>query len=46
MALPLIDTDTDTGDMARLGKLCDAMWNTKRAVQRDARNKVDAYRAA
>ncbi|WP_274559822.1 hypothetical protein [Streptomyces spiramyceticus] len=37
---------TDTGDLDRLNKLFGAMWNIKRAVQRDARAKVDAYWAA
>lgn len=44
MVLPL--TVTDTGDLDRLNKLFGAMWNIKRALQRDARNKVDAYWAA
>lgn len=44
MVLPL--AVTDTGDLARLEKLFGAMWSIKRAVQRDARAKVDAYWAA
>ncbi|MEJ8642416.1 transposase [Streptomyces sp. MS1.HAVA.3] len=44
MVLPLAVTDTD--DLVRLGKLFGAMWTIKRAVQRDARNKVDALWAA
>ncbi|MEU0405779.1 transposase [Streptomyces sp. NPDC006197] len=41
MVLPL--AVTDPGDLARLRKLFGAMWSIKRAVQRDARAKVDAY---
>ncbi|MFI1333550.1 hypothetical protein ACH4U7_26300 [Streptomyces sp. NPDC020845] len=41
MVLPL--TVTDTGDLDRLNKLFGAMWNIKRALQRDARNKLDTY---
>ncbi|MFI0728613.1 transposase [Streptomyces sp. NPDC021225] len=37
---------TDPTDLARLEKLFGAMWSIKRAVQRDARAKVDAYWAA
>ncbi|MEV7520674.1 transposase [Streptomyces sp. NPDC091371] len=44
MVLPL--AVTDPGDLARLDKLYGAMWNIKRAIQRDARAKVDAYWAA
>ncbi|WP_256962094.1 transposase [Streptomyces sp. NRRL B-24572] len=41
MVLPL--AVTDPGDLARLDRLFSAMWSIKRAVQRDARAKVDAY---
>ncbi|MFZ3500483.1 transposase [Streptomyces sp. 5.8] len=34
---------TDPADLARLEKLFGAMWSVKRALQRDARAKVDAY---
>ncbi|MCJ0871363.1 hypothetical protein [Streptomyces sp. AP-93] len=44
MVLPL--AVTDLGDLARLEKLFGSMWSIKRAVQRDARAKVDAYWAA
>lgn len=44
MALPLAVTDPT--DLARLEKLFGATWSIKRAVQRDARAKVDAYWAA
>ncbi|KND30060.1 zinc ribbon domain-containing protein [Streptomyces acidiscabies] len=44
MVLPL--AVTDTRDLTRLNKLFGAMWSIKRTVQRDARNRVDAYRAA
>ncbi|MGE7389479.1 transposase [Streptomyces sp. NPDC004126] len=44
MVLPL--AVTDPADLTRLGKLFGAMWSIKRAVQRDARNKVDACWAA
>jgi hypothetical protein len=44
MVLPL--AVTDTADLARVGKLFGAMGSLKRAVQRDARTKVDAYWAA
>ncbi|MGW0392154.1 transposase [Streptomyces sp. NPDC003042] len=44
MVLPLAVTDPT--DLARLNKLFGAMWAIKRAVQRDARAKVDAYWAA
>ncbi|MCJ0874679.1 transposase [Streptomyces sp. AP-93] len=44
MVLPL--TVTDPADIDRLEKLFGAMWSIKRAVQRDARAKVDAYWAA
>ncbi|MEU9856413.1 transposase [Streptomyces sp. NPDC047974] len=36
----------DPADLVRLGKLFGAMWSVKRAVQRDARARVDAYWAA
>ncbi|MCX4535478.1 transposase [Streptomyces sp. NBC_00841] len=41
MVLPL--AVTDPADVARLEKLFGSMWSIKRGVQRDARNKVDAY---
>lgn len=41
MVLPL--AVTDPADLARLEMLFGAMWSIKRAVQRDARAKVDAY---
>ncbi|MCC3770717.1 transposase [Streptomyces sp. UNOC14_S4] len=44
MVLPL--AVTDPADRDRLEKLFGAMWSVKRAVQRDARAKVDAYWAA
>ncbi|MCX2185054.1 transposase [Streptomyces sp. SKN60] len=44
MVLPL--AVTDPADRARLETLFGAMWSVKRAVQRDARAKVDAYWAA
>ncbi|MCJ1677809.1 hypothetical protein MTF65_10735 [Streptomyces sp. APSN-46.1] len=44
MVLPL--AVTDPVDIARLEKLFSAMWSIKRAVQRDARAKVDAYWSA
>ncbi|MEU1230404.1 transposase [Streptomyces sp. NPDC005828] len=44
MVLPL--AVTDPADLARLGRLFGAMWTVKRAVQRDARARVDAYWAA
>ncbi|MEU1225241.1 transposase [Streptomyces sp. NPDC005828] len=44
MVLPL--TVTDPADLHRLNGLFGAMWSLKRAVQRDARAKVDAYWAA
>ncbi|MGW7458190.1 zinc ribbon domain-containing protein [Streptomyces sp. NPDC054797] len=44
MVLPL--AVTDPADLARLVKLFGAMWSIKRAVQRDARARVDAYWAA
>lgn len=44
MVLPL--AVTDPADLDRLEKLFGAMWSVKRAVQRDARAKVDAYWAA
>ncbi|MCJ1675806.1 hypothetical protein MTF65_00200 [Streptomyces sp. APSN-46.1] len=37
---------TNPADLARLNGLYGAMWSIKRAVQRDARAKVDAYWAA
>ncbi|MFI0444526.1 hypothetical protein [Actinomadura sp. 6N118] len=42
--LPLVVTDPC--DLARVDKLYGAMWQVKRALQRDARAKVDAYWAA
>ncbi|MER5181191.1 transposase [Streptomyces sp. NPDC002896] len=44
MVLPL--AVTDPADLDRLEKLFGSMWSIKRAVQRDARAKVDAYWAA
>ncbi|MFJ7271148.1 transposase [Streptomyces sp. NPDC099050] len=44
MVLPL--AVTDPADLGRLNGLFGAMWSIKRAVQRDARAKVDAYWAA
>ena len=44
MVLPL--AVTDPADLARLGKLFRSMWSVKRAVQRDARARIDAYWAA
>ncbi|MFD4246214.1 hypothetical protein ACFWP3_32170 [Streptomyces sp. NPDC058525] len=44
MVLPL--AVTDPADLDRLDGLFRAMWSLKRAVQRDARAKVDAYWAA
>ncbi|MFI9213384.1 hypothetical protein ACIGW7_35290 [Streptomyces sp. NPDC053253] len=44
MVLPLAVTDRAV--LARLEKLFGAMWSVKRAVQRDARARVDAYWAA
>ncbi|MGO4750814.1 transposase, partial [Streptomyces sp. 2MCAF27] len=44
MVLPLVVADRR--DLDRLEKLFGAMWSIKRAVQRDARNKVDVYWAA
>ncbi|MEU9718834.1 transposase [Streptomyces sp. NPDC047976] len=44
MVLPL--AVTCPADLARLEKLFDAMWSIKRAVQRDARARVNAYWAA
>ncbi|WP_328773340.1 zinc ribbon domain-containing protein [Streptomyces sp. NBC_00286] len=44
IALPL--AVTDPADLDRLEKLFGATWSIKRAVQRDARAKVDAYWAA
>ncbi|MGW7304705.1 zinc ribbon domain-containing protein [Streptomyces sp. NPDC054835] len=44
MVLPL--AVTDPADLERLEKLFGAMWSIKRALQRDARAKVDAYWAA
>ncbi|MGW8886687.1 zinc ribbon domain-containing protein [Streptomyces sp. NPDC055749] len=44
MVLPL--AVTDPGDLARLDGLYGAMWSLKRAIQRDASAKVDAYWAA
>ncbi|MER7790495.1 transposase [Streptomyces sp. NPDC097640] len=41
MVLPL--AVTDPADLDRLKKLFGAMWSIKRAVQRDARSKIDAY---
>ncbi|MCX2179748.1 transposase [Streptomyces sp. SKN60] len=44
MVLPL--AVTNPADVSRLEKLFAAMWSVKRAVQRDARAKVDAFWAA
>ncbi|MER7960065.1 transposase [Streptomyces sp. NPDC096030] len=44
MVLPL--AVTDPAGLARLEKLFGSMWSVKRAVQRDARAKADAYWAA
>ncbi|WP_336114050.1 zinc ribbon domain-containing protein [Streptomyces sp. PTD9-10] len=44
MVLPL--AVTDPADLDRLEKLFGSMWSIKRAVQREARAKVDAYWAA
>ncbi|MCX4696113.1 transposase [Streptomyces sp. NBC_01408] len=44
MVLPL--AVTDPAELARVEKLFGAMWSVKRAVQRDARAKVDGYWAA
>ncbi|WP_274563967.1 transposase [Streptomyces spiramyceticus] len=44
MVLPL--AVTDPAELARLEKLFGSMWSIKRAVQRDARAKIDAYWAA
>ncbi|MBT2508078.1 transposase [Streptomyces sp. ISL-98] len=44
MVLPL--AVTDPAELSRLEKLFGSMWSIKRAVQRDARAKVDAYWAA
>ncbi|WP_282694847.1 zinc ribbon domain-containing protein [Streptomyces sp. CC208A] len=44
MVLPL--AVTDPADLVRLERLFGAMWSLKRAVQRDARARVDAYWAA
>lgn len=44
MVLPL--AVTDPAELARLDGLFGAMWSIKRAVQRDARAKVNAYWAA
>jgi uncharacterized protein (TIGR03083 family) len=44
MVLPL--AVTDPADLDRLEKLFGAMWSIKRAVQRGARAKVDAYWSA
>ncbi|MEU6088855.1 transposase [Streptomyces sp. NPDC047085] len=44
MVLPL--TVTDPADLDRLEKLFGAIWSIKRAVQRDARARVNAYWAA
>ncbi|KAK1177733.1 zinc ribbon domain-containing protein [Streptomyces sp. NBS 14/10] len=44
MVLPL--AVTDPADLDRLRKLFDAMWSIKRAVQRDARARIDGYWAA
>ncbi|MGA5192092.1 hypothetical protein [Streptomyces exfoliatus] len=44
MVLPL--AVTAPSDLARLEKLFGSMWSIKRAVQRDARARVDAYWAA
>ncbi|WP_326779411.1 transposase [Streptomyces sp. NBC_01445] len=41
MVLPL--AITDPADLARIKRLFGSMWSIKRAVQRDARAKVDAY---
>jgi hypothetical protein len=37
--------DVHPNDEARLERLYSAMWDVKRALQRDARDAVDAYRA-
>ncbi|MCJ0872492.1 transposase [Streptomyces sp. AP-93] len=44
MVLPL--AVTDPADLARVEKLFGAMWSIRRAVQRDARARVDAYWSA
>ncbi|KAB2342116.1 zinc ribbon domain-containing protein [Actinomadura rudentiformis] len=44
LVLPL--AVTDPGDLVRVETLFAAMWSVKRAVQRDARARVDAYWAA